>query len=91
MAEATIEDGAIVIRVLVSALPQVVEGAWATGNLETRYQITNLDEFAADLVTQLNREEEDGTTTVHRMFDKAIEDAIERGAFGVEEHEEQDA
>ncbi len=90
MADAVIENGAIVIRVPIDSLHQVVEGAWATGNLEPRYRIVNLDEFAADLRTELNREEEDGSTIVHRMFDKAINEAIEGGAFGIEEHPDQE-
>ncbi len=45
--QAIIENGSLVIRVALSALPQVVEGSWATGNLRVRYKITNVDEFAA--------------------------------------------
>lgn len=60
--QAIIEDGSIVIRVALSALPMVIEGSWATGNLPMRYKITNPDEFAADLVSQLNQEDEGGTT-----------------------------
>ena len=90
MAEAVIEDGNIVIRVPVESLPRVIEGSWATGNLDVRYKIVSLDEFAKDLTSELNREEEDGSTPVHRMFDKAINDAIEAGAFGIEEHDDQE-
>ncbi len=87
---AVIEDGSLVIRVALSALPMVVEGSWAAGGLATRYKITNLDEFAADLVNELNSEAEDGTTRVHKLFDGAIEEAINQGAFGIEEHETQE-
>lgn len=88
---AVIRDGAIVIRIPLSYLPQIVEGAWGTGNLHPRMKIMNVDEFAADLVSELDREEEDGSTRIHRMFDAAINEAINQGAFGIEEHEDQQA
>jgi len=69
----------------------VIEGAWATNNLPTRMKITNVQEFAADLIHELNDESEDGSTRIHRMLDKAIENAISQGAFGIEEHEQQEA
>jgi hypothetical protein len=86
---AVIEDGAIVIRVPIAYLPIVVEGAWASGYFHTRWKLTNPDEFAAELMNELNAESEDGTTRIHRMFDGAIEEAIEQGALGIEEHERQ--
>ena len=89
--EAVIEDGSIVIRVALSALPMVVESSWASGALDTRFKITNVEEFAADLVTELNSEAEDGTTMIHQLFDKGINEALEQGARGIEEHENQDA
>ena len=39
--------------------------------------------FADAIYHQLNDEEEDGTTIVHRMFDDAIKEAVEQGAEGV--------
>lgn len=89
--QAEIADGHIVIRVEIAALPAVVEGAWASGGTDTRYKVTNAQEFAADLLRELNREEEDGTTRIHQMFDAAMMAAINNGAFGIEEHEDQDA
>lgn len=87
---AVIEDGAIVIRVSLDALPMVVEGSWAAGGMDTRYKVTNAQEFAADLLRTLNDEDENGTTRIHRMFDSAIDTAIGNGAFGIEEHEQQE-
>jgi hypothetical protein len=87
---AIIEVDCIVIRVPLASLPMVVDGAWATGNLKTRLKITNIAEFAADIVHELNHESEDGTTLVHRMFDKAMDEAVNQGAQGIEEHEEQE-
>ena len=89
--KAVIEDNAIVIRVPLASLPQVVEGAWALGSLDTRWKLTNVPLFARDFVRELNSEDEEGTTMVHRMFDAAINEALEQGAEGIEEHDDQDA
>jgi hypothetical protein len=85
--KAVIEDGSIVIRVAIEALPTIIEGVGALWNSEGNpgFKITNVEEFAADLVRALNNEEEDGTTPIHTMVDAAIFDAIEQGALGVEE------
>lgn len=88
--KAIIEDGALVIRVAISALPTVLEGSWASGALDTRFKITDQETFAKELVHSLNEEAEDGTTRIHQMFDLAILHAIEYGAEGVEEHEKQE-
>lgn len=88
--EAVIEDGSLVIRVPLNNLEQVIEGSWALGALEVRYKITDVNAFAKDLVGQLNTEDEQGTTLVHTMFDKAISEAIESGADGIDEHEDQE-
>lgn len=87
--QAIIEDGAIVIRVSLDALPTVLEGAWAMNKFDTRYKITNADEFAKELTRALNREDEQGITAIHEMFDQAILDCLENGAFGIDEHENQ--
>lgn len=88
---AVIEDGCIVIRVRIADLPVIVEGAWATGNLDTRWKLTDVAAFANDLVHEINREDEEGTNAVHRMFDFSFKEALEQGAEGIEEHEDQDA
>lgn len=90
MSEAKIEGEDIVIRVAVSALPQVVEGAWTAGYMETRFKVTDAPTFAKELVSELNAESEDGTTAIHKMFDACINEAIEQGAEGIEEHEDQE-
>lgn len=42
---------------------------------------------AQDVCGQLNREEEDGTTPIHILLDKAIVDAWADGSIGFEETE----
>lgn len=68
-----------------------MEGAWALGVLDVRYKIIDAHDFAKDLVHELNREDEQGTTRIHKMFDGAISEAINQGAFGIEEYEDQNA
>lgn len=46
-------------------------------------KIVDADAFAKAIFHQLNDEEEDGTTIVHRMFDDAIKEAVEQGAEGI--------
>ena len=89
MSEAKIEKDAIVIRIPVKDVPQLVEGAWASNAMDTRYRVTNAAVFAKELVTRINDEDGEGTTAIHRLFDAAIEEALEQGAEGIEEHEDQ--
>lgn len=46
--------------------------------------VTNADAFAKEVLLQLLAEEEDGTTLVHKMFDKACEEALEQGGEGID-------
>lgn len=89
--QAVIEGDTVVIRISLVSLPTAVEGAWASYGLPTRMKVTDVKAFAKELVIALNREEEDGTTRIHTMFDGAINEAIEQGAEGIEEHEDQNA
>lgn len=47
-------------------------------------KIIDKKEFAKDVVYELQREEEDGTTMVHLLFDKAINDAVDNGTCSCE-------
>lgn len=46
-------------------------------------KVVDADAFAKEVLIILHREEEDGTTMVHEMLDKAVEMAIENGAEGI--------
>jgi hypothetical protein len=59
--------------------------------MDVGFKVTDPDAFAKDLVIELNNENEIGTTCIHKMFDAAIEEAINQGAFGIEEYQEQEA
>ena len=88
--EAAIEKGEIVIRVPVAYLQVIADGAYALNGLSQRWKITDTKAFAREVVRSINHEDEQGTTPFHKMFDAAMEHAIEYGAEGVEEHPEQD-
>lgn len=85
---AVIEDGNIVIRFRIDALPTAVEGAAALGALDAPFKVTDPDAFANDLVSQLNDEDEQGTTMVHKMMDRAFNQAADQGAFGIDATDE---
>lgn len=87
-AEAFIEKGEIVIRIAVGALPTAYQAGIDLGVHEPGFKIANARAFAKDLVRALNDEDEEGTTPIHRLFDAAMDEAIEQGAEGVEEHAE---
>lgn len=87
-AEAYIEGDAIVIRVPIENLPIAFEYCPLNPHepseaMEKQFRISDLPEFAKSLVRRLNEEEEDGTTLIHRCFDKAMEQVIEQGDEGV--------
>jgi hypothetical protein len=88
-ATAVIHDNKIEISIAVDALPLIVSGSCAANGLEGLWRVTDADMFATEVALALNREEEDGTTLVHKMFDKAFGDAIDQGADGIEEVDEE--
>ncbi|SDZ95263.1 hypothetical protein [Marinobacterium iners] len=47
-------------------------------------KITDKELFLKGMVLQLCREEEDGTTPVHEMFDNAVSQMLEDGEEGVD-------
>lgn len=83
-ADAFIENGAIVIRLQIDALASAVDGMCSHFHVEPM-RVTDPVKFAKGVCYALNDEEEDGTTPVHLLFDKAFEKALEDGSEGVEE------
>ena len=82
-AEATIEGDIIVIRIPASVLPDALEqnprADWSG------WSVTDVPGFARDVVRELNRKEEDGSTPIHLLFDRAMAEAIEQGSGHVAE------
>lgn len=83
--KAVLKDGIITIQIPVSTLPLAMEVACGLQAIEPRFSITDPELFAPDFVHELNREDEQGTTPIHRLFDKAMYEAIGQGAEGVDE------
>lgn len=79
-----IVDGRLVISIGVNALMVAVKGgdAWDTDG-EGGPEITSVDGFAGDILTELRDEEEDGTTLIHIAIDTAIERALDAGSLNV--------
>lgn len=90
-ARAIVEGSCVVIRVPIANIGAALEGAWASGCQDGRYRLTNPEVFADALVHELNKEDEIGTTAVHKMLDAGMYGAIDQGAEGVVEHENQEA
>lgn len=78
----------IVIRLPIANIPFAVTGLvdWLRDRLPMDYPIRITDEkaFAKYVCLALNKEEEDGTTPVHELFDAAFWAAAEDGAEGCE-------
>lgn len=89
-AEAEIVDGKIVITLAINHLQTAIDGGTALGTIDGSWKLTDPNEFAKELLQSLHREDEEGTTVIHRMFDEAINDAIEQGVDGIEEVGEDD-
>lgn len=83
---AFVENGEIVIRVAVTALPGALEQNPRDYDGYSKFgkHITELAEFTKDVVRELNAEAEDGTTLVHTLFDDAMAKAIDNGSIGVD-------
>ena len=74
-----IEGDEIVIRIPIKDL----SGAAFEGLTDCDYEDDDgmdFDQLAKDIVSQLNAEEEDGSTKVNLMLDDAVRDASESGA-----------
>jgi len=86
-----IADRRLVISIGVDELARAIEASPddrictyndETGEFESP-KIVEPDLFAADFLRELNHEQEDGTTDVHRLLDNAAVKAFENGAEGV--------
>jgi hypothetical protein len=83
--QAVIQNGEVIIRIPIATLPLAMSGACDLQAIEPRYEVTDAELFARALVRELNKDDEQGTTRIHRMLDAAMNEAIEQGAEGVSE------
>lgn len=51
----------------------------------SKYKIVNEKKFFDDVIREMLREEEDGSTPLHRLFDQMVIAAIENGAESIGE------
>lgn len=84
-ATAVIENGEIIIRMPIANLDSALEGAWASGCQDGHYKVTDAAAFAKEVVYELNREDEIGTTPIHTLLDRAMYAAIDQGSEGFRE------
>lgn len=81
-----IVDGRLVISIGINALMAAVKGSelWEE-QLENQrgWSIESEDGFAQDILAELEDEQDDGTTEVHLMFDRAIQRAFDQGSLHV--------
>jgi len=77
-----VEDGQLKISIGIALLAFATQTAL---DFPPDFKINDLRDFAKSMVGQLQRQEEDGTTPIHRMFDAAANEIMEQGDDGIEE------
>lgn len=85
---ASLEGDELVIRLNLAILPDVVKGTEGIGEPGNYPVVYDAASFSRDLIRELNREDEAGNTPITRLFDRAIIDAIDKGADGIYYNEE---
>lgn len=80
---AEIVDGKLIISIGINVLAHACEFGHPE-NQADEFRIVDKDEFAKDILNEITREEEDGTTPLHRLFDAATLEAIDQGSLGIE-------
>jgi hypothetical protein len=89
-AKAIIEDGSIVIRLPIANLQMVMDGGFACNAYDKRYRVTDPEGFAKEIASELNDEDEEGSTPIHKLLDAAINEALNQGAQHADEHPQQE-
>lgn len=90
--EAKIERGALVIRIGIQTLAHAVTYSdWAnpyedeTGDYLRSFVIVDAPQFAADVIHEMLREREDGSTPLSDFIDRMSEAAVSDGSLGLHE------
>lgn len=79
-----IKNEVLTISIGVKTLAWCAENPPDDTDFDNDVKIVSARGFAKDVAIELLDEEEDGTTPVHLMFDKVIENAINQGSEHVE-------
>jgi len=77
-----VEDGQLKISIGIALLAFAVQ---AQDQWPEECYVSDVREFAKSVAGRLQKEEEDGTTPIHRMFDAVAETVLEQGDDGVDE------
>jgi hypothetical protein len=87
-----IERGALVVRIGIGTLAHAVTYSdWAnpydeaTGDYVRSFAITDAPQFASDVLHEMLREREDGSTPLSDFIDKMSECAVNEGSLGLHE------
>ena len=87
-----IKNGALVIRIGVQTLAHAVTYAdWAnpydeaSGDYLRSFAITDAPQFASDVLHEMLREREDGSTPLSDFLDTMSQEAISQGSLGLHE------
>jgi hypothetical protein len=82
-----IKNNTLIISIGVSTLAKAIKigsGLFEDEDIDGKFKIVNENKFAKSILSELQDEDEIGTTLVHTMLDKAGENAIENGCEGIE-------
>lgn len=89
-AKAVVRDGAIMIRLPLANLQSIMDGGFLCLAYDKRYRILDAEGAAKEICAALNDGDEEGTTPIHRLFDAAINEALNQGAQFIDEHPTQE-
>jgi hypothetical protein len=86
------EDDQLVLRIGIECLANAsnLSDVFVTyddeaGDWVRRWRVIDEIQFAKDVVVELTREREDGSSPITDLFEKAFESALDQGSLGVEE------
>ena len=82
--KAEIKDGVLNISIGMEALKTSIESGRLDISCGGEFVIDDLESFGADFVYELVKEEEDGSTPIHLMFDQVALESLENGGSGCE-------
>lgn len=90
--EVKIERGAVVVRIGIQTLAHAVTYSdWAnpydaaTGDYIRQFAIVDAKQFASDVLHEMQREREDGSTPLSDFMDQMSQRAVDDGSLGLHE------
>jgi|GEM_PF-2354853 len=86
----TIEDGVLTMRIGVDVIAHAAKLSPRLAHYDHKAgetfepKITDADKFAAEVMTALKDEDDEGSTLIHIALDQAMVNAVDMGAEGIE-------